>query len=40
MTGYNTPADALVKRKDPLEYLKKLRFHGSVVSASEYGIDT
>ncbi len=36
----NTPADALVKRKDPLEYLKKLRFHGSVASASEYGIDT
>ena len=36
----NTPADALVKRKDPLEYLKKLRFHGSVTSASEYGIDT
>ena len=36
----NTPADALVRRKDPLEYLRKLRFHGSVASASEYGIDT
>ena len=36
----NTPEDALVKRKDPIEYLKKLRFHRSVKAATEYGIDT
>jgi homoserine kinase type II len=35
----NTPGDALVKRKDPIEYLKKLRFHSSVASAKEYGLD-
>jgi homoserine kinase type II len=35
----NTPGDALVKRKDPIEYLKKLRFHRSVASAGEYGLD-
>jgi homoserine kinase type II len=35
----NTPGDALVKRKDPIEYLKKLRFHRSVTSAKEYGLD-
>ena len=34
----NTPPDALVKRKDPLEYLRRLRFHQSVASASEYGL--
>jgi hypothetical protein len=26
MTGRNTPPGALVTRKDPLEYLRKLRF--------------
>ena len=35
----NTPADALVKRKDPLEYEKKLRFHAQVSGASAYGLD-
>ncbi len=35
----NTPADALVVPKDPLEYLRKLRFHRSVASISEYGLD-
>jgi homoserine kinase type II len=35
----NTPGDALVKRKDPIEYLKKLRFHRSVTNAREYGLD-
>jgi homoserine kinase type II len=35
----NTPPDALVKRKDPLEYLRRLRFHQSIESASEYGLD-
>lgn len=32
-----TPAGALVVKKDPLEYLKKLRFHQAVDSASDYG---
>ena len=35
----NTPEDALVKPKDPKEYLRKLRFHRSVASAGEYGLD-
>jgi homoserine kinase type II len=34
----NTPPGALVKRKDPLEYLAKLRFHQSVKSAADYGL--
>ncbi|WP_114395071.1 homoserine kinase [Oleisolibacter albus] len=34
----NTPAGALVKRKDPLEYLHKLRFHQQVKSPAEYGL--
>lgn len=34
----NTPPGALVKRKDPLEYLAKLRFHHSVKSAADYGL--
>jgi homoserine kinase type II len=33
----NVPPGALVKPKDPLEYLRKLRFHGRVASAAEYG---
>jgi homoserine kinase type II len=34
------PADgALVRRKDPLEYLGKLRFHQSVKDATAYGLD-
>lgn len=33
-----TPADALVVKKDPLEYLKKLRFHRGVASSAEYGL--
>lgn len=35
-----TPAGALVVKKDPLEYLKKLRFHRAVTNASEYGLIT
>jgi len=35
----NTPADALVRRKDPLEYLHKLRFHRNVASIGAYGIE-
>jgi homoserine kinase type II len=34
----HTPADALVKRKDPNEYLAKLRFHRGVTSLSDYGL--
>ncbi|NQW09610.1 MAG: homoserine kinase [Alphaproteobacteria bacterium] len=34
----NTPADALVKPKDPMEYLAKLRFHRGVASPSAYGL--
>jgi homoserine kinase type II len=33
------PDGALVKPKDPLEYFRKLRFHQSVKSANDYGID-
>jgi homoserine kinase type II len=35
----NTPADALVRRKDPLEYLRRLRFHQAVSHEREYGIE-
>lgn len=34
----NTSEDALVKPKDPIEYLRKLRFHSGVKSAREYGL--
>jgi homoserine kinase type II len=34
----HTPPDALVKRKDPNEYLAKLRFHRSVGSLADYGL--
>ncbi len=34
----NTPQDALVKPKDPLEYLTKLRFHKGVSTSGSYGI--
>lgn len=34
----NTDANALVKTKDPNEYLRKLRFHQRVKSAREYGL--
>jgi len=33
----NTSPDALVKPKDPMEYVRKLRFHRSVKSARDYG---
>ena len=35
----NTPEGALVQPKDPVEYLNKLRFHRSVDTVREYGID-
>ena len=34
----HTPAGALVKRKEPNEYLAKLRFHRSVKSLADYGL--
>jgi len=33
------PDGALVRPKDPLEYYRKLRFHQSVKSAADYGLD-
>jgi homoserine kinase type II len=35
----NTPSTALVKRKDPMEYLRRLGFHQAVTSPTEYGLD-
>jgi homoserine kinase type II len=34
----NVPPGALVKPKDPLEYVRKLRFHQSVRTLSDYGM--
>ena len=34
----NVPPGALVKPKDPLEYVRKLRFHQSVGSVQDYGL--
>ncbi|MEM7192636.1 MAG: homoserine kinase, partial [Pseudomonadota bacterium] len=34
----NTDENALVKTKDPSEYLRKLRFHQRVQSYRDYGI--
>ena len=35
----NTPPGAMVKRKDPLEYLHKLRFHQQIRHVADYGLD-
>ena len=35
----NVPPGALVRPKDPLEYVRKLRFHQSVKSMSDYGVE-
>ena len=35
----NQPAGALVRPKDPLEYLRKLRFHRGVTNLGGYGLD-
>jgi len=35
----NTPKDALVKPKDPLEYYKILKFHQSIRTAGAYGLE-
>jgi homoserine kinase type II len=34
----HTPSDALVKRKDPLEYFAYLRFHRGAKSLADYGL--
>jgi homoserine kinase type II len=34
----NVPPGALVRPKDPLEYLRKLRFHARIARAAEYGL--
>jgi homoserine kinase type II len=34
----NTPAGALVTRKDPVDYLRRLRFHQAAVSEAAYGL--
>lgn len=36
----NVPPGALVRPKDPLEYVRKLRFHQSVKSIADYGVTT
>jgi len=35
----NTPPGAMVKRKDPMEYYRKLRFHQGVSGPGQYGIE-
>jgi homoserine kinase type II len=35
----NTPGGALVRRKDPLEYLRKLRFHQGLTGPGGFGIE-
>ena len=35
----NQPAGALVRPKDPLEYLRKLRFHRGITGTRAYGLD-
>jgi homoserine kinase type II len=34
----NVPEGALVRPKDPLEYVRKLRFHQSVTDVRDYGL--
>lgn len=34
----HTPKDALVKPHDPIEYLRRLKFHRSIRAPSEYGL--
>ena len=36
----NVPPGALVKPKDPLEYVRKLRFHQGVADVRDYGLVT
>jgi homoserine kinase type II len=34
----NVPPGALVRPKNPIEYLRKLRFHQTIAESSEYGL--
>lgn len=34
----NVPDDAMVVKKDPMEYLRYMRFHRNVANAAEYGL--
>jgi len=34
------PDGALIQKRDPTEYIRKLRFHRQIGSASEYGVET
>lgn len=34
------PNGALVQKRDPLEYVRKMRFHRQIASASEYGLES
>jgi homoserine kinase type II len=34
----DVPKGALVRPKDPREYVRKLRFHQKVKSANDYGV--
>ena len=36
---FDVPAGALVRRKDPMEYFRKLRFHQKIKSVRDYGIE-
>ena len=36
---FNVPPGALVRPKDPLEYVRKLRFQQSVTSIRDYGVE-
>jgi homoserine kinase type II len=33
-----TPPGAMVTKKDPKEYLRKLRFHQNIANPAEYGL--
>lgn len=35
----NTPKDALVARKDPFDYVRRLRFHQNATSIADYGCE-
>lgn len=35
----NTPKDALVARKDPFDYVRRLRFHQNATSMADYGAE-
>lgn len=35
----NTPAGAMVKPKDPMEYVRKVRFHRGIAHPGAYGLD-